>query len=519
MMQPAGAKRAAHPNRHLRWKTEPTAALTRHVLRAAAALYMTVIVWLVVLLVHGIDVRNPGAVAAGTVGVAVFFAFALHDLHVLRTGDVQRLRPVGGLLEVAAATASFALFAVGFGPEGGAAFFFVCVPAVAAAFFASNTLLAGALVCTVAALAGDATALYTGRHAATIVIAFAATTVLITIAVHRIVNAAVGDMDRMSTLARLAASASTLRFWPGDLGPLGADVAGAMDVDRFAVVQRSHLDNTEEIVFAWPDGCWIDTAGALDVAATALRTKRSTVQGALLATPMLWSTRPAPILQTPTVRAPDPSATTTGHGTPDLVVVTPAKGRTGDPIDPHQTATVVGLLAAMAGRAGLVDNLVALANTDELTGLANRRRFFEVLDHTLARARRAGEPVSVAMIDLDHFKVYNDEYGHGAGDDLLRRFATAVGQHIRDQDLLARYGGEEFVMVLPATDAIGAEHLLQQVRRSQPATDPVLEVTITFSAGAATWDGTESAEQLVRRADEQLYEAKTRGRDQVVVAR
>jgi diguanylate cyclase (GGDEF)-like protein len=169
------------------------------------------------------------------------------------------------------------------------------------------------------------------------------------------------------------------------------------------------------------------------------------------------------------------------------------------------------LLAAQAAlaieRADLAQELSRQAQSDPLTGVANRRGLARSLERDLAAARRSGRPLAVAMVDLDHFKVYNDREGHPAGDLLLRAATRAWADHLRAGDLLARYGGEEFAVVLPdCGDEMEVVGVVERLRRATP------EGT-TASAGVALWDGREPAAQLIRRADAALYEAKRAGRD------
>jgi diguanylate cyclase (GGDEF)-like protein len=177
-------------------------------------------------------------------------------------------------------------------------------------------------------------------------------------------------------------------------------------------------------------------------------------------------------------------------------------------------ADVLALLAAEAAvaieRADLLARLEAIARTDDLTGLANRRAWDELLPTELARARRDGEPLCVAMLDLDRFKAYNDEHGHQTGDRLLKAAAGAWRRQLRATDVLARYGGEEFALVLPRCDLEDALVLLARLRSETPEEQ-------TASAGVAVWNGEEAPESLVARADEALYEAKDGGRNQVRV--
>ncbi|MDA8268404.1 MAG: GGDEF domain-containing protein [Actinomycetota bacterium] len=499
----AGAERR-HGVRFVRigWKTQPTMRFVRHVLQSVTVLLLTLPVWVAVGAINGFAVRSLPAVVVGAGFFASLVALNVWNVLALRAGDLARIRPAGAFAEVSFAIGAYAALGVGLGPVHGAALFFTCVPAVAAAFFGDNHLLGGVLCVLAVALAVQASLLYPAADAITVTFAFAGGTAVLAGGTQSILNAAVRDMDRLSAINTLAATASTLRHWPGDLVPVAQDLAAAMDVDRYAVVERPPQGGPVRLVFAWPHGDWVALSQAVSCADEAVLTDRPVTRSGLVATPVPRSAPPA---------APDAVVNARNAS---LAVVTPRRSTGRVPVDTRQTGTVAALLAAMSSRAVLVDDLTVLANTDELTGLANRRRFFEVLDRDIARAARAGTPLAVAMIDLDHFKVYNDQFGHSAGDVLLRRFANAVAGAIRAQDLLARYGGEEFVLVLPETDVVGAEHLLQTVRQANRTAG--VGQPVTFSAGIAVWDGNEAPDELVLRADRCLYAAKTAGRDQVV---
>jgi diguanylate cyclase (GGDEF)-like protein len=177
--------------------------------------------------------------------------------------------------------------------------------------------------------------------------------------------------------------------------------------------------------------------------------------------------------------------------------------------------SLMGLLAAEAAvaieRADLMARLEAVARTDDLTGLANRRAWDEQLPRELARASREEQPLCVAMLDLDRFKEYNDERGHQAGDRLLKEVAATWREMLRPSDVLARYGGEEFVLLLPNCPLDKGLEVVERLRNRTIAGQ-------TCSAGVAAWDGLEAPEHLVSRADGALYEAKKAGRDQAMAA-
>jgi diguanylate cyclase (GGDEF)-like protein len=169
------------------------------------------------------------------------------------------------------------------------------------------------------------------------------------------------------------------------------------------------------------------------------------------------------------------------------------------------------------------DRLEKIASEDVLTGLATRRRFEEVLQSEWRRCRRHEAPLSVAMMDIDYFKPYNDNYGHGAGDECLRKVGRALGKEIkRAADLVARYGGEEFVCVLPDTDLEGAMAFAHALRKAVldleiPHEHSQAANTVTMSIGISTFVPTEDREpfDLVRAADKKLYAAKQAGRNRV----
>jgi diguanylate cyclase (GGDEF)-like protein len=174
------------------------------------------------------------------------------------------------------------------------------------------------------------------------------------------------------------------------------------------------------------------------------------------------------------------------------------------------------------------DQLRRTATTDALTGVANRRQFDELLEREWLRARRAAQPVSLLMIDVDHFKLYNDLFGHPKGDDCLRRIAQALRSACkRPADLVARYGGEEFMILLPQTPRYGAEHVAQQVLDSVAALgifheDSQTTHYVSVSVGIACFDDVSAgwdtqvlkASDLVLAADKALYSAKNAGRAQ-----
>lgn len=168
------------------------------------------------------------------------------------------------------------------------------------------------------------------------------------------------------------------------------------------------------------------------------------------------------------------------------------------------------------------EHLFFQATHDELTGLTNRSEMQASLIKNMARAERYKEPFSLLLIDLDRFKIINDNYGHSAGDKVLRVFADIAQDIARDSDLLARWGGEEFILLLTNTDAMRATHIAERLRAATeetPITVNAQDINVTVSIGVASYpDDGKSIEELISRADGALYEAKRNGRNRIEYA-
>ena len=164
--------------------------------------------------------------------------------------------------------------------------------------------------------------------------------------------------------------------------------------------------------------------------------------------------------------------------------------------------------------------LERLANKDALTGLLNRREFERQAALELARTRRLGSPLALIMLDLDHFKAVNDTHGHAVGDQVLTEAATRMSRTIRQTDRLARWGGEEFVLLSPDTGCESAHFLCEKLRRAvgdAPIPGMGSSVTVSMGAAVARGDGLPDWQELLKVADEALYQAKHEGRNRVVV--
>jgi diguanylate cyclase (GGDEF)-like protein len=163
------------------------------------------------------------------------------------------------------------------------------------------------------------------------------------------------------------------------------------------------------------------------------------------------------------------------------------------------------------------EEIYRLTTIDGLTQIYNKRYFLETLEREIARSNRYRRDMSLVMFDLDHFKKINDTYGHLAGDYVLKTLASTIKAKIRREDLFARYGGEEFAIVLPEIDGYNAHQFAEKVRRIVEGTEFVFEGTripVTVSMGVATLDpDTADSGALIKRSDENLYEAKRAGRN------
>jgi len=164
---------------------------------------------------------------------------------------------------------------------------------------------------------------------------------------------------------------------------------------------------------------------------------------------------------------------------------------------------------------------VRMATMDPLTGTYNRRTFHEIAEREISRARRAGQPLSIIILDIDHFRPINERHGHRAGDAVLQRVADVVRGALRKEDMLVRYGGEEFLVLLPDVPGPGAVVVAGRIRKAVEAQafevgGTAVPVTVSVGVSARLDEGPESIEGLLARADEALSLAKQRGRNRVV---
>ncbi len=159
-----------------------------------------------------------------------------------------------------------------------------------------------------------------------------------------------------------------------------------------------------------------------------------------------------------------------------------------------------------------------LALTDALTGIANRRAILVRLESVMARVARENGSLWVSMLDIDHFKQVNDSFGHAAGDEVLRECVRRITSSIRPYDTVGRFGGEEFLLIVATVGTPPAMEVFERVRNAVAETEFIVDgtgLTITVSQGVARWTGAETTDEIIRRADDALYQAKTNGRNRV----
>ncbi|MFZ2298276.1 MAG: sensor domain-containing diguanylate cyclase [Aquabacterium sp.] len=185
-----------------------------------------------------------------------------------------------------------------------------------------------------------------------------------------------------------------------------------------------------------------------------------------------------------------------------------------------QLAETNRLLAEEMHKVGVLnERLSELAHTDALTGLNNRRAYDQQLAREWRRVQRNGAPLSVLLVDADHFKAVNDQHGHAVGDHVLRVLAGVLQESAREIDVAARVGGEEFAVLLADTDATSAAGVAERIRSQIAQAEAMPVAGVTVSIGVATLLAEERPDSLQHRADQALYMAKSQGRNRVVSAR
>jgi len=182
---------------------------------------------------------------------------------------------------------------------------------------------------------------------------------------------------------------------------------------------------------------------------------------------------------------------------------------------------LLGFSVVMLANEYVTRELKQMADRDSLTGVYNRRAFLVLLDQLTHYAQRMNFPVSVLLLDLDHFKRINDTWGHQRGDQALCHVVGIAQQCLRDGDVIGRLGGEEFAIALPNASQAEAQQIASRLRMAmaaQPLHHAELTLPLTASIGVASWLGGESPDSLVNRADAAMYQAKSQGRNRIVLA-
>ncbi len=471
----------------IQFRYEPSGVSLKRATRSIFVISLLVPLFALAALLYHPHLRSAPALAACLVLFCCVTTFNICELKAQKEARFDWFRPNRSILASTSSIVEFGLFGLAFGIHGGAFLLMPCTVFLVAVLLGNLTMIAVAWAVLVTTLGFETGLQVPALDAVWLTVLFGGAAAIVGVFTDRALTGSLYSLGRNQSLAVLASHAGTLQSWPDDLGPIAGRLAQALDIDRYSILAGQ--DGELRPVLSWPDPVWPDPGQLGDLPGRAVITAGWVSNGDLVATP-------------------------SSVGEIDIVLVVPAVSVLDVPVDHNLLSTGVALLAAMCDRARLIGGLVDLANTDELTGIANRRCLFNALEDELGRARRSRRVFSVAILDLDHFKQYNDRHGHSAGDSLLRTFSAGVAERIRAQDLLARYGGEEFCLVLPETDAEGALGLVDAVRRQM--TSEGEGDGITFSAGVAAWDGTESIDSLILRADANLYVAKTNGRNRVV---
>jgi len=441
--------------------------------------------------------------------VAVLVVFTYLDFRRMGS-SVDRLRPWFSFLQICLSIAIVLIVNLTAGGTVGTYYVLFLLPILIAAVMGDVTMIVATWALALAAL--GVVIWVKGGHAVdtlawTLAVSGAAWGGA-AMAIHYAVKQFLGAIRIAATVSKLATEAQQVEVWPDGLTPCLPLLAGVMEAERVRV-------------FAGPSGSPLESVAELDLRPATERREatrarphaddddtRDGMREAIDTRRVVWVGRSTFV----------PNRTASGM---DIVIIGACHRAPKLPNASVTNSVIAGqLIGAIVDRLSLIGGLREEAVTDPLTGLANRRGMYDLLERLLGHSARTGEPLSLAMVDIDHFKEFNDQLGHLAGDAALRTLASLLRAGVRQQDVVARFGGEEFCLLLPATDRQGAASLLgqlQTVAAKSNVGDPGVALP-TFSAGVAEWDHVEDRQSLIRRADVGLYRAKDSGRDAVVIA-
>ncbi len=473
----------------MQFKRGPSSSqMARVVMSITTAIYVTIPVYAVAVLLYRRGAKDDADIAGAFVLAGLLVGLTAYDYQRTRRHRADMDVPFA-LVQLLLGIAVVTFVNLGGGGDPGTYRILYLLPLVVAAVMGDLTMISTVWAVSLACL-GYVVFRQSGHQVDTTawtVIVDGAAWGSAAVAMHVAAQRFLAGTAAAEAVAQLATVADRLERWPEGLAPCMPLIARALDAER-ALILAGSAGSALEPVGTYPPGAGVHPALATG-AARALDGDRIIDNGELVFIPRR-----------------------TASGL-DVVIVTRQAAHHRVRFD--MAVTVSQLIAGIVDRASLIGSLRELAMTDPLTGLPNRRSMFESLDRFVAIAARNAEPFSVAMVDLDHFKDYNDRFGHQAGDRILRELGAAFATGIRHQDLVARYGGEEFCVLMPGTTADGAATLFDHLRRQD--TVAVTE-GVSFSAGLAQWDGHETPDELLARADAALYRAKGRGRDRVETA-
>lgn len=438
----------------------------------------------------------PYVIAAGIVGAVLGVVNLYSFVRMIRSGGYRSPPARLVLVEAVVATIAAAVLSYAIGGVTGGYRPLVFVPLLLIAMVGDRWMIVVVwLTATVSVATAAVASGAIGQGVAAFVLTYGVVWGIAAIMVHLLALSALHSDRQVAGLAEvagIAARANTLAEGSENVLPVMAEWSGSARAGAFRAVMESDVWRHVEQLAGWPVDAPVATPTDADLAvAQANRGVAFTDRGALL-------------------------AADSGDGEAIVIVLEEIDQPVYDRLMiQFNLQRMVYQLGILVNRVRYIARLEDLGRTDGLTGLPNRRALEDHLEQAHHAARRRGEPLAVVMVDLDNFKVFNDSFGHLAGDDLLRSYATRLRSRLRSADFVARYGGEEFLVVLPATDGDGAAMLIGELHAAFRRADDLCGVT--FSAGVAVWDGDESTDELVSRADRALYVAKASGRDRTVV--